>query len=219
MIQRFVEHLANNLTTYKSNAPLTLPSSNSKVSEVALAVFTRYTRSILSDPDDALHCLFTDILVTTDGRVMSRHPVALHMRLHPFVTGVRSHLRERLHFYEYGDIAIPDGCLFKADTYKEGGDGFSLQARVPEDPQKTGRVLWIRGDGKEEVKVSPRCNLVDNFGGGSAVDNYVSFAERYGAKVTYATSRQQPSMGHYGFLTDDPDLLGELVQLLRALVE
>ena len=150
---------------------------------------------------------------------MSRHPVALHMRRHPFVTGVSSRLRGRLHFYEYDDRAIPYGCLFKADTCKEGGDGFSLQAKVPGYSQKVGRVLWIRGDGKEEVKVSPRCNLVKNFGDGSAVDSYVSFAERYGAEVTDASSQQQPSMGHYGFLTDDPDLLGELVQLLRALVE
>ena len=150
---------------------------------------------------------------------MSRHPVAPHMRRHPFVTGVRSRLRERLHFYEYDDIAIPYGCLFKADTCKEGGDGFSLQAKVPGYSQKTGRVLWIRGDGKEEVKVSPRCNLENNFGGGSAVDNYVSFAERYGAEVTCATSRQQPSMGYYRFLTNNPVLLDELVELLRALVE
>lgn len=150
---------------------------------------------------------------------MSRHPVASHMRRHPFVTGVASCLRERLHFYEYDDMAIPHGCLFKADTCKEGGDGFSLQAKVPGHSQKTGRVLWIRGDGKEEIKVSPKCNLERNFGSGSAVDDYVAFAERYGAEVTYATPQQQPSMGHYRFLISNPALLRELVQLLRALVE
>lgn len=154
---------------------------------------------------------------------MNRHPVAPHMRRHPFVVGVAFGLGERLHFYEYDDIGIPYGCLFKADTFKEGGDGFSLQAKVSEHSQKTGRVLWIRGDGKEEVKVSPKCNLVKNFvknlESETAVDNYVSFAERYGAEVTDATSQQQPSMGHYGFLTGNPALLDELVELLLALVE
>ena len=144
---------------------------------------------------------------------MARMEVSQSMRRNPFVLGLENRLGDDLIFTAR---RIPYGYFFKADTVKP--NGFSLQARLAEHSPETRSVLWIRGDGKEEVRFSPKCTLESNFGCGPAVDNFVTFVERHGTSLTDARGGEQPSVGHYRCLSDVAATMDELVKLLRAMV-